>query len=413
MEKLAETVVSFLIDRLISLSTQKAELLSGIDGEVADLKDELESIQSFLNEADARAAAEEYMSEGVKTRVKQLREVAFRIDVVIDEYLLQMAQHHPQRHGLSALLPKPVRFIKMLNPLHEIATKVQEIKASLQKIKERSESYLFQTTDHEGSSSGTRNVKWNEPDPRMASLFLDDAEVVGIESTREKLLGCLVDGSSHRTVISVVGMGGLGKTTLVKKVYDHEKVRERFDCYAWIPVSQSYNMVDLLKSMIEQFCEAKNELPPKKFLKSTDKILLISEARKYLQGKRYVVVFDDVWKNYFWGEIQHALPDNEKGGRIMITTRNLEVANSCKESSLVNVHELEPLPSDEAWKLFCKKAFQSDFGGHCPLVLEKLSRDIVKKCQGLPLGIVAIGGLLSTKDKTVLIWQKLHDSLGF
>ena len=84
MEKLAETVVSFLIDRLISLSTQKAELLSGIDGEVADLKDELESIQSFLNEADARAAAEEYMSEGVKTRVKQLREVAFRIDVVIE-----------------------------------------------------------------------------------------------------------------------------------------------------------------------------------------------------------------------------------------------------------------------------------------------------------------------------------------
>ncbi|GMY30825.1 isoform 2 of disease resistance protein rpp8 [Fagus crenata] len=146
---MAETVVSPLIDKLISLLTQEAELLSGIDGEVADIKDELESIQSFLKDADARAAAEEDMSEGVKTWVKQLREVALCIDVFIDKYLLQMAQHHPQRHGLSGFLYKSARFIKMLKPHHEIATEVQEIKASLQKIKERSERYRFQTIDHQ------------------------------------------------------------------------------------------------------------------------------------------------------------------------------------------------------------------------------------------------------------------------
>ena len=91
---MAETVVSSLIARLVPLLTQEAKLLRGIHGEVADIKDELDSIQSFLKDADARAAAEEDMSESesVKAWVKQVTKVAFRIDVAIDQYLLQVAQ---------------------------------------------------------------------------------------------------------------------------------------------------------------------------------------------------------------------------------------------------------------------------------------------------------------------------------
>ncbi|KAM3743876.1 hypothetical protein ACB098_06G008700 [Castanea mollissima] len=305
---MAERVVSSLIDRLVPLLTQEAKLLRGIHGEVADIKDELKSIQSFLKDADARTAAEEDMSEGVKTWVKQVTEVAFRIDVAIDQYLLQVAQHGPHRHGFT------------------------------------------------GSSSGARNVRWQ--DPRMASHFLEDVEVVGIESPKDELLGWLIKGDPYRTVVSVVGMGGLGKTTLAKKVYDHHMMREQFDCHAWISVSQSYNMMDLVRSMVKQFCKARNEFPPEG-IDSTDKMSLISKAREYLQEKRYVVVFDD------------------------------------------------------AWELFSKRAFQFEHRGHCPPMLEKLSHDILEKCEGLPLAIVAIGGLLSIKDKTLFEWQKLHDSLGF
>ena len=98
---MAETAVLFLIDKLIPLLTQEATLLQGIHGEVADIKDELESIQSFLKDADARAAAEEEMSEGIKTWVKQVREAAFHIEVAIDRYLLHMAQ---QSHQLDLSL---------------------------------------------------------------------------------------------------------------------------------------------------------------------------------------------------------------------------------------------------------------------------------------------------------------------
>jgi disease resistance protein RPM1 len=142
-----------------------------------------------------------------------------------------------------------------------------------------------------------------------------------------------------------------------------------------------------------------------------DKTALITVARSYLQSKRYVIYFDDVWKVDFWDEIQLAAPDNKKGSRIVITTRNLDVANYCKKDSRVQVHKLQPLPPNKAWELFCNKAFRFDFDGSCPLELKDISDEIVQNCEGLPLAIVAIGGLLSTKDKTVSEWKKLCQNL--
>ncbi|CAL5394932.1 unnamed protein product [Camellia sinensis] len=143
-----------------------------------------------------------------------------------------------------------------------------------------------------------------------------------------------------------------------------------------------------------------------------DQNLLTDNIRGYLLQKRYEIVFDDVWRTDFWRFIKHALPKNSKGSRVIITTRNKEVASFCKESSLDYVYEIQPLPENEAWRLFCMKAFQWDFGGVCPSELEKVSREIVRKCEGLPLAIVAISGLLSTKIRVVSEWQKFYDSLG-
>jgi disease resistance protein RPM1 len=123
------------------------------------------------------------------------------------------------------------------------------------------------------------------------------------------------------------------------------------------------------------------------------------------------VVFDDVWKSEFWEIVKHALPCNDRGSRIIITTRSYLIGVSCKESLFDQVHKLQPLSQDKAWELFCRKAFLSEFQWYCPKELVKLSMDIVKKCEGLPLAIVAIGGLLSTKEKVPLEWKKLHDSL--
>jgi disease resistance protein RPM1 len=131
-----------------------------------------------------------------------------------------------------------------------------------------------------------------------------------------------------------------------------------------------------------------------------------------LENIYYLIVFDNEWEIGFWGDVEHALFNNDNGSRLLATTRNKDVANFCKRSSLVHVYQMEPLPQQEAWELFCKKAFKFDFQGKCPQDLEELSHNIVRRCGGLPLAIVAVGELLATKEKVVLEWKRLLDNLG-
>jgi disease resistance protein RPM1 len=393
---MTETIVTLVINELVQLIVHESKLLRGIHREVVDIRDELESIQCFLKDTDKGGD----LQDGVKIWVKQVREVAYHIEDVIDEYVLHVAQR------FIAFLHKIGRLLKKIKPHHDIATKIQDIKISVREIKERSERYGFSSSD-QGSSSRATNVTWH--DPRVGSLFIEEDEVVGIESTREELVSWLVGGVSKRSVISVVGMGGIGKTTLTKKVYDNESVKGHFDYRVWITVSQSYNVSKILMSMTKQIYQATETAPGQ--IDMTDEITQISQLRKCLQQKRYVVVFDDVWKIEFWEIVKHALPCNDKGSRIIITTRSDLIGVSCKESLYDQVHKLQPLSQDKAWELFCRKAFQTEFRGGCPRELVTLSMDIVRKCEGLPLAIVSIGGLLSTKEKVQLEWQKLNDSL--
>ncbi|XP_028087306.1 disease resistance protein RPM1-like, partial [Camellia sinensis] len=203
-------------------------------------------------------------------------------------------------------------------------------------------------------------------------------------------------------------MAGVGKATLAKKVYDSQQVNAHFDCKAWFNISQSYKPDELLKTMIKKLSE--KEVPHDKGIDSMDQKSLIDKLREYLKEKRYVIVFDDVWKTDFWEFIRCALPENSKGSRVIITTRNEKVAAaSSVEPSMKNVHKLQPLSQEEAWKLFCKKAFR----GHCPPELEEVSHEIVRKCEGLPLAIVVISGLLSLKMKVISEWQEFYDGLRF
>ncbi|XP_059438808.1 disease resistance protein RPM1-like [Corylus avellana] len=394
---MTETIVTLVINELVQLITHESKLLRGVHREVVNIRDELESIQCFLQDADKRD-----LQDGFKTWVNQVREAAYHIEDVIDEYVFHMAQCRNQQ-GFIASLHKIGRSLKKLKPRHDIASKIQDIKISVREIKERSERYGFNSSEH-GSSSSATSVTWH--DPRVGSLFIEEDEVVGIESTRDELVSWMVGGASKRSVLSVVGMGGIGKTTLAKKVYENELVKGHFDCHVWITVSQSYNVQKILMSMSKQIYQAKERQ-----IDMTDEIILISQLRKCLQQKRYVVVFDDVWKTEFWEIVKHALPCNDRGSRIIITTRSYLIGVSCKESLSDQVRKLQPLSQDKAWELFCRKAFLSEFQGCCPQELVRLSMNIVKKCEGLPLAIVAIGGLLSTKEKVPLEWQNLHDSL--
>ncbi|XP_065627649.1 disease resistance protein RPM1-like [Quercus suber] len=403
---MAEIVVSLIIENLVQLLVHEAKFLMGIQVKVANIKDELEIIQSFLKDADARTEIGD-MSNVEKTWVKQIREEACHIEDVIDEYILHLAKcSHGRRPGLY-FLHKVFRFTIKLKARSVIAYKIQDINKNLKEKRERAVRYHFNTINQGGLGSDTRSDTWL--DPQVESLFIEEAEVVDIESHRDKLINWLVEGSSNHMVCSVVRIGGLGKTTLVKKVYENEKIVAHFNCYAWITVSQSYKMEELLREMIKQFYKAKKKFAPKEI--DTMKVIsLIEELKHYLCEQRYVVIFYDIWNIGFWEHIKCAFPENGKGGRIIITTRSEDVAPSNKESPYYYVYKLPPLPLEKALELFYKKVFQWE-KGQCPPELYDLSCVIVERCGGLPLAIVAIGGLLSTKAKVVFEWCKVLDSL--
>ena len=255
--KMAETAVGFVIDYLTPLLTEEANLLRSVHSEVLGIKLELESIQCFLKDADKKAESE--VNHGVKIWVKQLREVSFRIEDAVDEYIFYLAQHPRRESGFIDSVYKFVGCVVKLKPRHRIGSQIRNLKREVLDIRDRSTRYGFGTVG-EGSTTTPTNVSWY--DPRKAATYLEEAEVVGIESPKAKLIDWLLDEDrSQRTVISVVGMGGLGKTTLVKQVYDSAK--KNFDCCAWITVSQSYQKQDLLKNVIKKFCEGRKEPIPK------------------------------------------------------------------------------------------------------------------------------------------------------
>ncbi|GMN71383.1 hypothetical protein TIFTF001_054607, partial [Ficus carica] len=400
---MAETAVGLVIDKLIPLLTEEAYLLRGIHHEVDDIKCDLEFLLAFLKDADIEAERDQgtMSSNVVKVWVEKLRQEAFEVEDTIDEYThLMTQQRRSHKYRFISFLRRSACLIIKLKPRHDIASKIQEIKRRVRDINDKSAAYISNST--QARSATTENKMWY--DPRTDSCFLQENEVVGIQSTRDKLIALVEDESPQRSVTALLGMGGLGKTTLAHQVY--VRVKGRFDCHAWIEVSRSYNKVELLQNLLSKFYQAREE-PVPEGIDVMDQRTLTTKTKDYLQGKSYCVVFDDVWNSTFWADIKNALPDqNEKLGRTIITTRDVNVANFCKESALVHFHQLQPLPPDAAWELFRNRAFKYDFQGRCPPNLEKLSHEILQRCDGLPLAIVVIAGLLSTKEKNANEWGK-------
>uniref|UniRef100_A0A803Q8Q5 Uncharacterized protein n=1 Tax=Cannabis sativa TaxID=3483 RepID=A0A803Q8Q5_CANSA len=413
--EMAEIAVGLAVDKLIPLLTNEAYLLRGIHKDVEGIKCDLDFLLAFLKDADARVDTNQInnnTNHGIKVWVEKLRRAAFEVEDVIDDYthlMVKQQGNHPHIQRFISIVRKNACLVIKLKHQHDIASKIKDIRQRIRDINQTSASYGFNSTPHDKSSSTSRSSRWY--DPRKDSCFIKESDLVGIESSRDELIRKVEDGSPMRTVISLLGMGGLGKTTLANQVYVHTK--NSFDCYAWIEVSQTYKRAEILRILVKKFYELREECVPKG-LDAMEESILTTKIRDYLCEKSYLVIFDDVWEPTFWGDIQIVLPDDgkENNRRVIITTRYAEVANFCKVSSCVHIHYLQRLLPEKSWELFCKRAFRDELNyGCCPPDLGNLSREIVERCQGLPLAIVVIAGLLSTKSKTISEWRKLLTTL--
>ncbi|CAA2975121.1 late blight resistance homolog R1A-10 [Olea europaea subsp. europaea] len=224
--------------------------------------------------------------------------------------------------------------------------------------------------------------------------------MVGLDDNMMVIKDRLTGESSNLQTISIVGMGGIGKTTLASKVYNDEFIVYHFYLRAWVTVSQDYNVQEILLGLLDSMNKLTNEIR----VETTEKLKEI--LYKNLKGKRYLIVMDDVWDTEAWDQVKGLFPNDKKGSRIMITTRLDNVAgfaNSCYPP-----HQMRFLNEKESWSLFCEKVFGKDC---CPCEFEYVGKKIVKSCGGLPLPIVVIAGHLAKATRTVDDWTNVGETL--
>ncbi|XP_024991152.1 putative late blight resistance protein homolog R1A-3 [Cynara cardunculus var. scolymus] len=235
----------------------------------------------------------------------------------------------------------------------------------------------------------------------LSSAVLKEEILVGLDDASMVLVERLTGNHKNLDVISVVGMGGLGKTTLATKVFNDRFIVYHFHVRAWVLVSQSYGKKDLLISLLTSI----GKLTPEEINKL--KIDKISELLyKSLKGKRYFIVIDDVWSAKAWDDLKMYFPNDNTGSRILLTTRLSEIAFYAKPSGFA--HFLRFLTNEESWELLRRKVFQED---GCPERLIKPGKQIAKKCQGLPLAVVVIAGVLVKGEKSQELWEKVAESV--
>ncbi|MCE5166152.1 hypothetical protein HAX54_015174, partial [Datura stramonium] len=216
--------------------------------------------------------------------------------------------------------------------------------------------------------------------------------MVGHEIEFEMMLDQLASRERELEVVSIVGMGGIGKTTLATKLYNDLCIISHFDIRAKATVSQEHCARNVLLGLLSSTSDEPYDE-------------LADRLQKLLKGKRYLIVIDDIWTTRAWDDIKLCFPDCDNGSRILLTTRNVDVAEYA--SSGKPPYHMRLMNFDEARSLLYKKVFAKD---SFPPEFEQLGEQIALKCGGLPLAIAVIAGLLSKIGKALSEWQSVAEN---
>ncbi|KAL6292278.1 hypothetical protein ACE6H2_000420 [Prunus campanulata] len=398
---MAEAIVSFVLQRVGDFTTQEAKFLSGVSHQVEVSQTELQLMQRFLKDADARQGED----ARVQIWVSKIRDAAYDLEDVIETYGLKVASK--KKTGMKNVLKRFAFIFKEQVDLRKIGAEIENITSKISNLRMSLQSYnIVRETREIGGASYLQSFERQQQLRRTYSHVIE-RDVVGIEDNVKEIVTHLVKEESCLRVVSIWGMGGAGKTTLAKQIYHHKEVRCHFNSFAWVCISQQYQVRDVWEGILIKLISATKE-QREEIAKMRD-YEIAKKLFRVQQVKRCLVVLDDIWSIETFNSLKAAFPltCEETQSRILLTTRNEAVALYADRNGFL--HQPQALDENKSWELFEKIALfgRVDKDSGVYIKMKKLGMEMLRHCAGLPLAITVLAGVLAGKN-TVNEWITVH-----
>ncbi|KAL1340527.1 putative disease resistance protein RGA1 [Arachis hypogaea] len=384
---MAEALLGVVVEKLTPLILSEFAAFFGIKKKAEELSRTLELIKAVLDDAEQK----QWSNRPLKVWLQQLKDAMYVLEDILD----QLPTESSQLGCLSSLNPK--------NMIHQcqLGHKLNEIIGRLDRIAQARSNFDLR----EGARERPSEVaEW-----RQTSSTIAVPQVYGRDEDKKQVVEFLLSPSRSSEFLSVypiVGLGGMGKTTLVQLVYNEPEVGNNFDLKIWVCVSENFTIKSILRSILEAVKKDKSEV--------MDLQVMEEKVKQLLQTKKYLLVLDDVWKRSQemelgltrdkWDKLKSVLSCGSKGSSILVSTRDNHVATIM---GTCQAHYLDRLSDDDCWSLFKLRAFGPDREERAELVA--IGKEIVKKCGGSPLAALALGGVMQSRS-TEKEWLEVQNS---
>ncbi|XP_057964553.1 putative disease resistance protein RGA3 [Malania oleifera] len=379
---MAESFVSNIAEKvwsmLSSIAVEEVSLALNAKSELKKLENTVSAIKALLLDAEEQQERNKHLREWLR----KLKDACYDADNVLDEFEIESLRRRVVNRG--SIERKVCNFFSTSNPLafaHKMGTKIKDIRLRLDEI--AADKAKFNLIERPLDMRPVHRKR------ELTHSFERPSNIIGRNGDKENIMQLLMSSRDHENVsiIPIVGIGGVGKTSLAKLVYNDERVARSFQLRMWVCVSEDFDLKVVIEKIIKSATIAN--------CADLDMDQLQARLREILDDRKYLLILDDVWNESYakWLEVKNLLMDGAKGSRIIVTTRSHSVASIM---GTVPSYHLGILPHEDCVSLFVKWAFGGKQPKQYPNLLE-IGNEIVKKCRGVPLALKTLGSLLYTK----------------